>query len=152
MSTRRIVRAAGGVITRHDRRGQLEVLLVHRPHNQDWTFPKGKVEPGETDEACAAREVEEETGLRCRLGRELPHTSYTAKGRPKRVRYWLMHPEEGLVAEPRNEVDAVRWVPLAEALRTLTYERDRALLDGFRASLGGAGRREPRDAETGGPT
>jgi 8-oxo-dGTP pyrophosphatase MutT (NUDIX family) len=133
MSTRRVVRAAGGVITRLGQGGALEVLLVHRPHREDWTFPKGKVEAGETEEACAVREVEEETGLRCRLGRELPHTAYTdAKGRPKRVRYWIMHPQAG-VAEPRNEIDAVRWVPLADAPRTLTYERDRALLDVFRS-------------------
>ena len=60
-----------------------EVLVVHRPAYDDWTFPKGKVERGETDEDCAVREVEEETGLRCTLGRELPSTEYKdAKGRP----------------------------------------------------------------------
>ena len=59
MATRNVVRAAGGVVSRPNDRGELEVLLVHRPHPQDWTFPKGKVDAGETDEACALREVEE---------------------------------------------------------------------------------------------
>ena len=88
-----VIRAAGGVPVRQAG-GDLEVLLVHRPRYDDWTFPKGKAEPGESDVECALREVEEETGLRCELGRELPSTSYVdGKGRPKRVRYWLMHPD-----------------------------------------------------------
>ena len=85
-----VVRAAGGVVTRGE---PPEVLVVHRPRYDDWSFPKGKAEPGERDEDCALREVEEETGLRCELREELPSTSYTdARGRPKRVRYWLMTP------------------------------------------------------------
>ena len=86
-----VVRAAGGIVVREQRRTDARVLLVHRPAYDDWTFPKGKVEPGESDEECAVREVEEETGLRCSLGRELPSTEYTdGKGRPKTVRYWEM--------------------------------------------------------------
>ena len=115
LSGREVVRAAGGVIYRQNRRGEIEVLLIHRPHQKDWTFPKGKREAGETDEACALREVEEETGLRCALERELPTVSYqTRKGRPKIVRYWMMVPIGG-VAEPRNEVDAVQWVSVDQA-------------------------------------
>ena len=122
-------KAAGGVIVRQTARGVTEVLLVHRHHRQDLTFPKGKVEPGETDEACALREVEEETGLRCALGDALPTISHIDhKGRLKVVRYWLMRPTGGK-AGPRNEVDAVRWLPVAAAARLLTYERDRALLE-----------------------
>jgi 8-oxo-dGTP pyrophosphatase MutT (NUDIX family) len=71
------VQAAGGVIVRHTPRGEIQVLLVHRPHREDWTFPKGKLEAGESHERCALREVEEETGLRCKLGAELPPSSYT---------------------------------------------------------------------------
>jgi 8-oxo-dGTP pyrophosphatase MutT (NUDIX family) len=113
----------------------LEVLIIHRPRRQDWTFPKGKVEAGETPETCALREVEEETGLRCRLGDELPSTFHIDhKGRLKMVRYWAMYPIGG-TAGPRNEVDAVRWVHLDVAARVLTYERDRGLLKTFRASL-----------------
>ena len=121
------VRAAGGVVTRFGERG-LEVLLVHRPRYDDWTFPKGKAEPGESDEACALREVEEETALRCRLVRELPSTRYVdRRRRPKVVRWWLMAPG----GEPRasNEVDEVRWATPAEAAELLTYGRDGALLD-----------------------
>ena len=131
-----VVRAAGGVISRRNERGEIEVLLIHRPHRQDWSFPKGKVDAGETDEACALREVEEETGLRCRAGAELPPTSHVDhKGRPKRVRYWVMDAVGGQ-AEPRNEVDAVRWVSLADAAGVLTYERDRELLRTFAVLLG----------------
>jgi len=133
--SRDVVQAAGGVISRRTERGEVEVLLVHRPHRRDWTFPKGKVDRGETDEACALREVEEETGLRCALLSELPAISYIDhKGRRKVVRYWMMDPIGG-VAGPRNEVDAVRWVTLNEAAATLTYDRDRALLKAFSAAL-----------------
>jgi 8-oxo-dGTP diphosphatase len=134
---RGVIHAAGGVILRHDEQGTAEVLVIHRVNREDWTFPKGKVEVGETAQACALREVEEETGLRCRIDDELPSTSYVdRKGRLKVVRYWTMRPVRG-TAGPRNEVDAVRWVPLAVAARILTYERDRALLKTFAASLRG---------------
>jgi 8-oxo-dGTP pyrophosphatase MutT (NUDIX family) len=132
---RAVIRAAGGVIMRHDERGMPEVLVIHRVNRQDWSFPKGKVEAGETVQACALREVEEETGLRCRLEEELPSVSYVdRKGRLKVVRYWAMRSIRG-TAGPRNEVDAVRWVPLGVAARILTYEHDRALLQTFAASL-----------------
>lgn len=123
-----MIRAAGGVVVRETARG-LQVLVVHRPRYEDWTFPKGKAEPSETDEQCAAREVEEETGLRCELLEELDETSYVdGHGRPKRVRYWRMRPVGGRL-EFRHEVDAADWVSPTEARRLLTYERDRALLD-----------------------
>jgi 8-oxo-dGTP diphosphatase len=122
-----VIRAAGGVPVRQAG-GDLEVLLVHRPQYDDWTFPKGKAEPGESDVECALREVEEETGLRCEVGRELPSTSYVdSKGRPKRVRYWLMHADAD--PTPANEVDAVRWVSRADAAGLLSYERDLPVLD-----------------------
>jgi 8-oxo-dGTP pyrophosphatase MutT (NUDIX family) len=122
-----VVRAAGGVVTRDG-----EVLLVHRPRYDDWTFPKGKALAGESDEATALREVEEETGLRCALGDELPATSYVdSKGRPKRVRYWRMRPLAGAFA-PHAEVDEIAWLSPAEAAERLTYPRDLALLDALR--------------------
>ena len=106
-----------------------EVLVVHRDRYDDWSFPKGKCERGETDEDCALREVEEETGLRCVLGEELPSTHYTdGHGRPKRVRYWLMEPVAGELAY-RHEVDAARWVTVGEARSLLTYQRDVSLLE-----------------------
>jgi 8-oxo-dGTP pyrophosphatase MutT (NUDIX family) len=129
------IRAAGGVISRRDERGEIEVLLVYRGGGQrDWSFPKGKVEPGETDEACALREVREETNLRCALGPELPSVSYRdRRGRAKVVRYWAMTTVKG-VAEPRNEIAAIRWLGINAALGLLTYPRDRELLTAFATS------------------
>ncbi len=82
--------AAGAVLWRRTH-GSTEVALVHRPKYDDWSFPKGKLDPGETHEQAAIREVEEETACRGELGTELVSTSYVdAKGRPKTVRYWSM--------------------------------------------------------------
>jgi 8-oxo-dGTP pyrophosphatase MutT (NUDIX family) len=123
-----VVRAAGGVVLRRSRSGTLETVLVHRPAYDDWTFPKGKLLRGETEEEAAVREVEEETGLRCQLGREVGTTSYRdAQGRQKTARYWEMAPIEGELA-PTNEVDEARWVPLEGAADILTHARDRELL------------------------
>jgi len=125
------VRAAGGMISRRNARGELEVLLVYRSSRRDWSFPKGKVEPGETDRQCALREVWEETGLRCALASELPSVSYhDRRGRRKVVRYWVMSVLEG-TAEARNEVDAIRWLGVEAAESLLTYPRDRELLTSF---------------------
>ena len=122
------IRAAGGLVCRRSDQGTAEVLVVHRPAYDDWSFPKGKLEPGEDEEDAAVREVEEETGLRCRLDRELETTRYRdARGRPKTVRYWLMTPVGGRLAAA-NEVDDARFVPVSEAAELLTYPRDRALL------------------------
>jgi 8-oxo-dGTP diphosphatase len=128
-----VVRAAGGVLVRRQG-GRPEVLLVHRPRYDDWSFPKGKARRGETDEECALREVEEETSLVCELEAELPATSYRSRNRPKRVRYWLMRPCSGDLA-PRHEVDTSEWLGLEEARRRLSYEHDRALLDAVAEAL-----------------
>ena len=129
------VEAAGGVVVSDGR-----VLLVHRPRYGDWTLPKGKLDRGETFEQAALREVEEETGLRCRLGRELPSSEYRDnKDRPKLVRYWLMEIDrrgapppfatsQGGEFQPNDEVDEVRWLAPGEAAGALTYERDRDVL------------------------
>lgn len=122
------VRAAGGVVVR-ERDGGLEVAVVHRPNHDDWSLPKGKLDGDETFEQAAVREVEEETGLRCRLGRYLGSTSYRdARERPKEVRYWEMSPSGGGDFEPSGEVDELRWVPAEEAERLLTYDFDRELV------------------------
>ena len=122
-----IVRAAGGLIVRRQA-GQLEVALVHRPVHQDWSYPKGKLEEGETFEDAAQREVLEETGLVCRLLRFVGHTDYVdRKGRPKVVAYWVMSAVAGTFA-PNEEVDEFRWVDVATAELMLSYERDRELL------------------------
>jgi 8-oxo-dGTP diphosphatase len=110
--------------------GRAEILLVHRSKYDDWTLPKGKAEPGESDEACALREVEEETRLACELGEQIAVVEYEdAAGRPKRVVYFAMTPPEGVEASAQNEVDAVRWLTLEGALKTLSYDRDRQVVE-----------------------
>jgi 8-oxo-dGTP diphosphatase len=115
------LRAAGGIVVRDGR-----VLLVHRPKYDDWAFPKGKLERGETWEAAALREVEEETGLRCELDAYVGSTHYPVGAGIKEVRFFLMRCEDD--PRPRNEVDEVRWVDLDEAPALLSYDYDRELL------------------------
>jgi 8-oxo-dGTP pyrophosphatase MutT (NUDIX family) len=126
------VHAGGGVVWRAGAAGEVEVLLVHRPRYDDWSFPKGKRDPGESDEGCAVREVEEETGVRAALGPELPSVAYTdRKGRPKVVRYWAMAVVEDLGFEPGDEVDERRWCTLGAAADRLSYAHDVDLLGAF---------------------
>lgn len=128
-----IVRAAGGLVCREGEGGAVEIVLVHRPAYDDWAFPKGKLHSGETEEEAALREVEEETGLRCALEREIGTTAYRdSRGRPKTVRYWVMASVAGDLA-PADEVDDARWVSLAEASEALTYPRDVELLSRLEA-------------------
>jgi 8-oxo-dGTP pyrophosphatase MutT (NUDIX family) len=120
-----MIRAAGGIVIRDGC-----VLLVHRPAYDDWTIPKGKLDGDESWEEGALREVEEETGLSCELGPELGRTLYRdAQGREKEVRYFELTATGEAFAQ--NEVDEVRWVPLAEAATLLSYERDVDLLSGL---------------------
>jgi 8-oxo-dGTP pyrophosphatase MutT (NUDIX family) len=131
LMTEAVVRAGGGIVWRRGQGGVVEIVLIHRPAYDDWSFPKGKLHPDETEAEAALREVEEETGLRCRLGREVGTAAYRdPKHRPKTVRYWEMTPAAGTLG-PANEVDDARWVPLPEARTLLTYEHDRRLLDGW---------------------
>jgi 8-oxo-dGTP diphosphatase len=109
-----------------------ELLLIHRPKYDDWSFPKGKLDPGESFREAALREVLEETGLICSLGASLPTTLYRdARERLKEVRYWLMEVVSGEVEEraPDREVDGWQWTCLEEARSRLTYERDRELVE-----------------------
>jgi len=118
------IRAAGGAVVCDGL-----IAVVHRPKYDDWSLPKGKLEPGETWEQAALREVEEETGLRCTLAEPLEPTRYTdRRGRPKEVRYWRMDVALDTGFEVSDEVDELRWVPLEEAPALLTHAHDRALV------------------------
>jgi 8-oxo-dGTP diphosphatase len=124
----RLVRAAGGLVTREGPEGP-EVALVHRPAYDDWSFPKGKLEPDEDEATAAVREVAEETGLTLPLGRDLGTITYVdGRGRPKVVRYWHMVAPAEADLVPRHEIDGARWMSIAAAERALSYAHDRRLL------------------------
>jgi len=120
------VLAAGGVLVRDDGR----IAVVHRPRYDDWSLPKGKLDPGESFEDGARREVWEETGVRGRIREELQPVEYVdRKGRDKLVRWYRMdvdgEPDEFV---PNDEIDELRWLTPAEALDVVDYDHDRALL------------------------
>ena len=125
--------AAGGVVV-DDSTGVRRVLLVHRPRYDDWSFPKGKLDASETVEQAALREVKEETGLKCRIIRELAITRYRYRTRakrrlkPKSVHYFLMERLSRRIKVPVEEVDSAEWFEIEEAARKLTYAQDRNLL------------------------
>lgn len=127
------IRAAGAVAWRPGPDG-LAVALVHRPKYDDWTLPKGKVDPGESVLLTAVREVHEETGQRVTLGRRLTASRYDVDGRPKLVDYWAARaPDPPAQFTPNHEVDDLVWLSVAEAADRLTYERDVVVLGDFAA-------------------
>jgi len=123
-----VIRAAGGIVCRQTRSGETEIAVIHRPGYDDWTLPKGKVEPDESAEDCALREVREETGFRCELGRPVGCTAYVdRRGRDKVACYWVMEVRGGKF-RPGIEVDKMLWLPVGDAIKRLTYSRDQTLL------------------------
>jgi 8-oxo-dGTP pyrophosphatase MutT (NUDIX family) len=123
------VRAAGAAVWRLGPHDEVEWAVIHRPRYDDWTLPKGKLDPGEDSETAAVREVHEEIGLAGTLAAELPSVSYTdRKGRSKVVRYWLMQAPADHAFVANDEVDRVDWLPGEAAVHALTYDRDRDLL------------------------
>ena len=121
------MRAAGGLVVREGPDGP-EVAVVHRPRYDDWSLPKGKLESGESFKQGALREVEEETGLRCRIERELEPNEYRdGKGRRKEVRWFAMTPKKGHF-EINDEVDELRWLPAPEAIEQVDYDHDKGLI------------------------
>jgi len=124
-----LIRAAGGIVTRTTLGGHLEVACIYRESRGDWTFPKGKLDYGETFEEGALREVLEETGMRCNVVRFVGTTNYThRKGKPKIVVYYLMSADEGEF-QPNDEVDELVWLALEDVRDHLTWDRDQELFD-----------------------
>ena len=118
-----------GIVLRAGDSGGWEVAVVHRPKYLDWTLPKGKLEVDESATQCALREVREETGLVCHLGRFVGQVEYLDRhGRHKIVSYWLMQPVEGAF-QPTAEVDELRWLSLGDAVALLSYSHDWDLLE-----------------------
>jgi 8-oxo-dGTP pyrophosphatase MutT (NUDIX family) len=127
------IEAAGGVVVRDGADGP-EVLVVHRVRQDDWSLPKGHLDPGETAPDAALREVAEETGVTCTLLAPLGATAYLGPKGPKRVTWYLMRPVAGDPAArpPDAEVDMARWLPTTGLEDVLTYPTD---LDLVRAAL-----------------
>jgi 8-oxo-dGTP pyrophosphatase MutT (NUDIX family) len=124
-----VIKAAGAVLWR-EADGDVEIAVVHRQRYDDWSLPKGKLDRGETIPACAAREVLEETGYSCVLGRFLRQVSYTVRGDAKTVDYYAAEAVSGSF-EANDEVDVLRWMSIAEASSLLTYSHDREVLAEF---------------------
>lgn len=124
-----MIRAAGAVLWRAAP-GGVQVAVIHRPRKGDWSFPKGKLEPGESARDAAVREVREETGLTPRLDRRLPPRWYLKGRRLKRVDYWSAT-ADAQAFRPNDEADTLEWLPLPVARTRLTHRRDRRLLDAF---------------------
>jgi len=121
-----VIRAAGGVVIADGK-----VVIVHRPKYDDWSFPKGKLDEGETFEVAALREVEEETGLTCALDEFAGEVQYRLEaGSSKVVRFWKMRVLSGSIEdrEPTKEVDLIEWVTFDAAPGRLSYSIDAGLL------------------------
>ncbi|MBR7833592.1 NUDIX hydrolase [Actinospica durhamensis] len=127
------IKAAGALLWRDGAHGP-EIALIHRERYDDWSFPKGKAEPGEHALVTALREVQEETGHRAVFGRRLPNTEYEVLGRPKRVRYWAGRSVEEVEFTPNEEVDRLEWFGPEAAAARLTNPLDHGVLEVFLAA------------------
>lgn len=123
-----LIRAAGGLLWRDGKDGKRRLAVVHRPHREDWSLPKGKLEVGEGWEAAALREVEEETGCKARIVSFAGVVHYVPRRTPKVVVYWNMELVKEGPLEHLEEVDEVAWLTREEALKRLDHETERELL------------------------
>jgi broad specificity phosphatase PhoE/8-oxo-dGTP pyrophosphatase MutT (NUDIX family) len=130
----RIVHAAGAVLWRplavNSADPELEIAVIHRPRYDDWSLPKGKVDPGETAPVAAVREVFEETGHHAVLGRQLDMVTYPIEQGVKKVYYWAACSTGGEFT-PGSEVDELVWLPVSDAIKRLSYAHDRKMLCHF---------------------
>ncbi len=122
------IKAAGVVLVRSSKAKGVEIAVVHRPRQDDWSLPKGKLDDGELLPLCAWRETFEETGYKVILGPHVRQQRYRVDGRPKTVDYWIgrMLPRGKFV--PNREVDKLEWLAPTKARSRLTYPRDRSLV------------------------
>ncbi|WP_046317420.1 bifunctional NUDIX hydrolase/histidine phosphatase family protein [Mycobacterium sp. UM_Kg1] len=134
----KVIHAAGAVLWRM-RHGGVEVAVIHRPRYDDWSLPKGKVDPGENEPVTAVREILEETGQHAHLGRRLGAVSYPVAQGTKKVRYWAARALGGDFT-PNDEVDELAWLPVDAAIQELQYPHDRKILRRFTKA--------PADTET----
>ena len=123
--------AAGGIVFRTTKKGSLKVLVIHRPKYDDWSFPKGKAEPGETREQTAVREVLEETGYHCRIVTQIGTTRHRVSSGVKEVSWFAMRPlPDSRGFEENSEVDEIRWLSRKATRGLLDYQQDRDLIGG----------------------
>jgi 8-oxo-dGTP diphosphatase len=127
-----MIRAAGAVLWRETSERVIELAIIHRPRYDDWSLPKGKMEPGETAVQCAFREVLEETGIRTRFSRHLGAVEYLESGTKKRVQYWAAEARGAINSfTPNEEVDQLAWLPIELALEKVTHESDKEIITNF---------------------
>ncbi|MEY2676197.1 MAG: hypothetical protein RL510_217 [Actinomycetota bacterium] len=124
---------AAGAICWREEKGRLLVAVIHRARYNDWGWPKGKVDPGESLPETAVREIREETGLSIRLGVNLGVQKYDLpNGRDKEVHYWAAKvTDKALRAskfKPSEEVAKVDWLGTEEAAKLLSYQHDKEFL------------------------
>jgi 8-oxo-dGTP pyrophosphatase MutT (NUDIX family) len=122
-----VIQAAGGLIWRNAN-GKKELAIIHRPKHDDWTLPKGKLEPGESWKEAALREVHEETGCQAEIENFAGCICYNPKDIPKIVLYWNMKLIDEGNFKPNKEVDQVRWLKIEDALAMLGYQSERELI------------------------
>ena len=123
--------AAGAVLWRKSEKKKIEVLIIHRPKYDDWTFPKGKAEIGEPLIACAYREVLEETNIETAFGPYLGEVEYLTNDGKKKVSFWSAKVIKEKDFKPNTEVDQLKWVEVTKVKELLTLDTDRKILEQF---------------------